>query len=50
MAGDLIVISAGLIMVRVVGVELAESSVGVKATRAIAIDLAKMLVGFIVIN
>ena len=44
---DLVVVSVGLIMV---GVESAESLVGVEGVRAIAVGLAEVLVEFIVVN
>jgi len=43
-AGDLIIILVGLIIVRIVDMELAESLAGVKTTGAIAVDSAKILV------
>ena len=49
-ARDLVIISVGPTIVKIVGVELAESSAGVKSIRAIAVDSAKILVWFIVIN
>jgi len=45
--GDLVVVLVGLIMV---GVKLVESLAGVKGVGAIAVDLAKVLVKFIVVN
>ena len=47
MARDLIIISAGLIMVKIVDVELVESLAGVKTIGAVAVDLAKILVGVV---
>ena len=47
MTRDLVVVSVGLIMV---GVESAESLVGVEGVRAIAVGLAEVLVEFIVVN
>ena len=44
---DLVVVLVGL---TIVGVELAESLAGVKGVGAVAIGLAKVLVGFIVVN
>jgi len=37
-------------MVGMVSIELAESLIKVKAIRAVVVDLAKMLIRFIVIN
>ena len=43
-AKDLVIILVGPIMVRIVGVELAESLVGVELIGALAVDSAKILV------
>ena len=45
--GDLVVVLVGL---TIVGVESAESSAGVEGVGAVAIGLAEVLVGFIVVN
>ena len=47
MTGDLVVVLVGL---TIVGIELAESLVGVKGIGAVAIGLGKVLVEFIVVN
>jgi len=46
-AGDSMIISAGLMMVGMVDVESAESSAGVETTGAVAVDSAEMLVGVV---
>jgi hypothetical protein len=45
-----VITSVVFIMVRMVVIELVKSLAEVKAIRAVAVDLAKVLIGFIVIN
>lgn len=49
-AGDLVITSVGLVMVRIVGVESAKGLAGVEVIGAVAVDSAKVLIEFIVIN
>jgi len=49
-ARDSVIISVGLIMVGMVSIELAKGLTEVKAIRAVAVDLIRILIRFIVIN
>jgi len=49
-AKGLVIILAGLIIVRMVSIELVESLTEVEVIRAVVVDLAKILIRFIVIN
>jgi len=49
-AKGLVIILVGLIMVRIVSIELVKSLTEVEAIGAVVVDSAKILIGFIIIN